>query len=99
LLIANQLQSFRWSKIALCRIAGVAAACSVLVLHADYVIANMGRDAAQRLIVPRVAQGHRIWLASQWGFQWYALQTGASNMYQGDVPISGDYLARGAMKG
>jgi len=99
LLIANQLQSFRWSKIALCSIAGVAATCSVLVLHADHVFANMGRDAAQRLIVPRVAQGHRIWLASQWGFQWYALQAGASNMHQGDVPISGDYLARGAMKG
>ena len=47
---------------------------SVMVLHADANFAEMGREAAARLVAPHVAAGQRVWLVSQWGFQWYALK-------------------------
>ncbi|MGO9011947.1 MAG: hypothetical protein ACLQPN_17755 [Bryobacteraceae bacterium] len=99
LLIASRLDGRRWRKVFLCGIVGAAVAFSGLVLHADYAFANMGREAVRRLIVPHLAEGDRVWFASMWGFQWYALQAGARHIHQGETPASGDYLARGELEG
>ena len=59
----------------------------------------MGRQAAERLVAPQVASGHRVWFASQWGLYWYALKAGGQVLRTNDVPAPGDYLVRGEMEG
>jgi len=70
-----------------------------MILHADYRFAEMGRQAAERLVKPRVASGHRVWFASQWGLYWYALKAGGQVLRTNDVPARGDYLVRGELEG
>ncbi len=99
LLIADFLPAFRWRKAALFGIVAAGAIFGSMVLRADAQFAEMGREAAARLIAPRVATGHRVWVSSQWGLYWYALKAGAQVLKSDDVPASGDYLVRGGMEG
>jgi hypothetical protein len=99
LLIADLLRAFRWRMIALCGMVVAGAIFGSMVLRADAHFAEMGREAATRLIAPRVAAGLRVWVSSQWGLYWYAQKAGAQVLKSDDVPASGDYLVRGEMEG
>ena len=99
LLIADLLPAFRWRMAALCGIIAAGAIFGSVVLHADAQFAEMGRQAAARLIAPQVAAGHRVWVSSQWGLYWYAQKAGAQVLRSDDVPAPGDYLVRGEMEG
>src|SRR5258708_26474490 len=99
LLIADILPAFRWRMSALCGIVAAGAIFGSVVLHADAQFAEMGRQAAARLIAPRVATGHRVWISSQWGLYWYAQKAGAQVLRSDDVPAPGDYLVRGEREG
>lgn len=99
LVIADILPAFRWRMTALCGIVAVGTVFGSMVLHSDYQLAEMGRHAAERLVAPRVASGHRVWFASQWGLYWYALKAGGQVLRANDVPARGDYLVRGEMEG
>jgi hypothetical protein len=99
LLIADILQAFRWRMAALCGIVAAGATFGSVVLHADAQLAEMGREAATRLVAPHVAAGHRVWVSSQWGLYWYAQKAGAQVLRPDDVPAPGDYLVRGGMEG
>ncbi len=99
LLIVSILPPQRWRAAVVAGIVAVGVVFGSMVLHADAKFAEMGREAAVRLIAPHVAAGQRVWLSSQWGFQWYALKAGARLLRPNDVPASGDYLARGEMEG
>jgi len=83
----------------LCGIVVVGTIYGSMILHADYRFAEMGRQAAERLVKPRVASGHRVWFASQWGLYWYALKAGGQVLRTNDVPARGDYLVRGELEG
>jgi hypothetical protein len=76
------------------RIAVSAGVClSLLITAADAEFAAVGRRVAADQIAPRVAEGIRVWINSEWGFQWYALKAGAipvSN--QPPYPSPGDVL-------
>jgi len=99
LLIADLLTDFRWRRAALGGIVAAGAILGTMVLSADYQFAEMGRQATTRLIAPRVAAGHRVWVSSQWGLYWYAQKAGAQVLRSDDVPAPGDYLVRGGMEG
>ena len=99
LLIADLLPSFRWRTAALCGIVAMGTVFGNLVLHSDYQFAEMGRQAAERLVAPHTASGHRVWVSSQWGLYWYAQKAGAQVLKSDDVPAPGDYLVRGNMEG
>jgi hypothetical protein len=99
LLIADLLRAFRWRIAALCGIIVAGAIFGGMVLRADARFAEMGRQAAARLVSPQVAAGHRVWVSSQWGFYWYAQKAGAQGLRTEDVPAPGDYLVRGEMEG
>src|SRR5262249_44507962 len=99
LLVADILPAFRWRRTALCGIVAIGTIFGSMILHADYRFAEMGRQAAERLIAPRVASGHRVWVASQWGLYWYALKAGGQVLRTNDVPARGDYLVRGELEG
>jgi hypothetical protein len=99
LLIADLLPAFRWRIAALCGIVAAGAIFGGMVLHTDAQFAEMGREAALRLIAPRAAAGHHVWFSSQWGLYWYAQKAGAQVLRSDDVPVSGDYLVRGQMEG
>jgi hypothetical protein len=99
LVIADILPAIRWRMSALCGIVAVGTVFGSMVLHSDYQFAEMGRQAAERLVAPRVASGHRVWFASQWGLYWYALKAGGQVLRTNDVPAPGDYLVRGEMEG
>jgi len=99
LLVADILPAFRWRKTALSGIVAIGTIFGSMVLHADYRFAEMGRQAAERLVAPRVASGQRVWFASQWGLYWYALKAGGQVLRTNEVPARGDYLLRGEMEG
>ncbi len=99
LLIADLLRAFRWRMAALCGIVAAGAIFGSMVLRADAQFAEMGRQAATRLIAPQVAAGHRVWVSSQWGLYWYGQKAGAQVLRSDDVPAPGDYLVRGEMEG
>ena len=99
LLIADLLPAFRWRLAALCGIVAAGTIFGSMILRADNQFAEMGRQAAARLIAPRVAAGDRVWFSSQWGLYWYALKAGAQVLRNDDVPAPGDYLVRGKMEG
>jgi hypothetical protein len=99
LLIVNVSQSFRWRTAALAGIVAAEVIVASMVLYSDAKLAEMGREAAARLIRPHVAAGHRVRFASQWGFYWYALKACARPLWTDQVPTPGDYLARGEMEG
>ena len=62
--------------LALTTIAGVT--LGIAILRADAAFAGLGRRAVAELIAPNVAAGHRVWFATNWGFQWYATRAGGS---------------------
>jgi hypothetical protein len=99
LLVADILPAFRWRKTALCAMVAIGTVFGSMVLHADYRFAEMGRQAAERLVKPQVASGHRVWIASEWGLYWYALKAGGQVLWTNDVPARGDYLVRGELEG
>jgi hypothetical protein len=99
LLIADLVPASRWRMAALCGIVAAGAIFGSMVLRADNQFAEMGRQAAARLIAPRVAAGDRVWFSSQWGLYWYAQKAGAQVLRNDDVPVPGDYLVRGKMEG
>ena len=99
LIVADVLRPFPWRITALLGILAAGTVFGLLVLRADYQFAEMGRQAAHRLLAPRVAAGHRVWFASQWGFNWYAVKEGCQVLKSQDVPSPGDFFARGDMEG
>jgi hypothetical protein len=99
LLVADLLPAFRWRTAALSGIVAAGAFFGSVVLYTDAKFAEMGREAAARLVAPRVAAGKRVWLSSQWGLYWYAQKAGTQVLTSDDVPASGDYLVRGEMEG
>ena len=99
LLIASFLPAFRWRMAALCGMVAAGAIFGSMVLRSDAQFAEMGRQAAAKLIAPRVAAGQRVWVSSQWGLYWYAQKAGAQVLRSDDVPAPGDYLVRGEMEG
>jgi hypothetical protein len=66
----------RRAVLALLTAAGVT--LGLLILTADARMAGSARDAAARLIRPRVQAGERVWFAGHWGFHWYAEAAGAA---------------------
>jgi hypothetical protein len=99
LLIADILPTVRWRMAAVFGIVLAGTIFGSMVLRADYQFAEMGREAAARLIAPRVAAGDRVWVSSGFGLHWYALKAGAKVLRSDDVPAPGDYLVRGEMEG
>jgi hypothetical protein len=99
LLIADLLPTLRWRRAALCGIVAAGTIFGSMVLHTDYRFAEMARQAATRLVAPRVEAGDRVWVSSQWGLYWYAQKAGAQILRSDDVPAPGDYLVRGEMEG
>jgi hypothetical protein len=99
LLSSEILFSTRWAAGAVAGVSMAGVVFSLLVLQADADFAEMGREAAMRLVAPHAAAGQRVWLVSQWGFQWYALKAGARLLLPHDLPARGDYLVRGKMEG
>ena len=68
-------------------------ALGVGILRADAAFAGLGRRAAAELVAPNVAAGHRVWVASNWGFQWYATRAGGTPVtYTPPYPEPGDLL-------
>jgi hypothetical protein len=66
---------------------------SLLIIAADAEFASIGRRVAADQIAPRVAKGIRVWINSEWGFQWYALKAGATPLSkQPPYPSPGDVL-------
>jgi hypothetical protein len=66
---------------------------SLLITAADAEFAAVGRRVAANQIAPRVAKGIRVWINSEWGFQWYALNAGATPASsQPPYPSPGDVL-------
>lgn len=64
-----------------------------LILSADARMAGTGREAAARLIRPRVEAGERVWFAGHWGFHWYADAAGAMPLtVDGPFPVRGDVI-------
>jgi len=99
LIVADIFPPARWRVAALCGIVAAGTIFGSLILHTDYRLAEMGREAATRLVAPRVAAGHRVWFASQWGFYWYAMKAGGQLLRPEDVPVQGDYLVKGELEG
>jgi hypothetical protein len=79
----------------------VCAALSWLYLGADRDFAEYGRRAAAELIAPRLAAGEKVWYGSgQWGFNWYAHESGAQVSKPGEPgPRSGELLVVGLVEG
>jgi hypothetical protein len=99
LLIADLLETSRWRTIIFAGLVAAGTIYGCVVLYADNQFAGMPREAAARLVAPHTAAGDRVWLASQWGFYWYAQKAGAKVLWTNDKPVPGDYLVRGQMEG
>ncbi len=54
-----------------------AAVVSLILVKADYDLANSGRRAAQTLVREHSPAGKQLWFAGHWGFQYYMEQYGA----------------------
>jgi hypothetical protein len=66
---------------------------SLLIIAADARFTEFGKMIAQEQIAPRVKQGVRVWINSEWGFEWYALKAGAiPAANQPPYPAPGDVL-------
>jgi hypothetical protein len=64
---------------------------SLLVLTGIRSLAQVQREAVDKLVVPRVAAGEHVWFAGHWGFHWYAEAAGAKPaVWKGQVPQRGD---------
>lgn len=68
---------------------------SAAILRADNRMAELPRTAARRLIEPYVKQGQTVWFSGQWGFYWYAQESGARVLHPEDVVLPGDLIAVG----
>jgi hypothetical protein len=55
----------------------VGAALGLAIIRADAALSGMSKAAVEKLIVPRVAAGEKVWFVGHWGFQWYAENAGA----------------------
>ena len=65
----------------------------LLIVAADARFAAIGKTIAADQIAPRVRQGTRVWINSEWGFEWYALKAGAvPATNQPPYPAPGDLL-------
>jgi hypothetical protein len=81
------LRFMRWIAVS----AGIV--LSLLIIAADAEFAAIGRRVAADQIAPRVTKGIRVWINSEWGFQWYALKAGATPVSkQPPYPSQGDVL-------
>jgi hypothetical protein len=73
---------------------------SCVLLRADNDFAEYGRRAAAELIAPQVSAGEKVWFGGQWGFYWYAQESGARISKPGEAgPNPGELLAVGLMEG
>jgi hypothetical protein len=69
------------------------AALGLAILQADARLAAVGREAAARLVAPKVASGKNVWYAGSWGFHWYAESAGAKPLgADPDGPQTGDFI-------
>jgi hypothetical protein len=66
---------------------------SLLIIAADARFTEFGKRIAEEQIAPRVKQGLRVWINSEWAFEWYALKAGAiPAANQPPYPAPGDVL-------
>jgi len=87
----TQSQRFRRGVLAGWLVAG--SVLGLLILQADARLAALGREAAARLVAPKVATGKTVWYAGSWGFHWYAESAGARPLGANpDGPQPGDYI-------
>lgn len=83
----------RLSRAAAWGVVAAGAALSVLIMLADAEFADVGRRAARELIAPRTRAGQRVWYGGGWGFQWYAMQAGATVLASAPpYPAPGDFI-------
>jgi hypothetical protein len=66
---------------------------TLLISASDAQFAGSGRRIAAEQIAPRTAHGDRVWINSEWGFEWYAMKAGAIPLSkQPPHPAPGDVL-------
>ena len=75
---------------------GIYFSLGTLVIRGDEAFAQLGRRAAAELIAPLVKQGHRVWFAGHWGFQWYAMRAGGQPLTLDAGPAPRDYVVGGS---
>jgi 4-amino-4-deoxy-L-arabinose transferase-like glycosyltransferase len=69
---------------------------ALLIVRADEAHAGIGR-AGGEIVARYVARGETVWLDGTWGFQWYAMQAGATPMTTvAPRPKPGDIVVVGA---
>lgn len=92
-LAAHGLDRLRQRGAVLAVIVSAGTVLGVLILRADARMAGTARDAAARLIRPRVEAGERVWFAGHLGFHWYAENAGAVSIaIEPPHPEVGDIL-------
>ena len=64
-----------------------------LIVWGDTTLASSQREAVDRLIVPRIRRGSKVWAGGQWAFLAYAEQAGASALAKTPpLPSPGDTI-------
>jgi len=93
LLVALAAREVSWGRVAMGLGAAAGLGFGVLIVEADARYSEVGRHAAAELVAPRVAQGERVWIATHWGFQWYAERAGARILTRtAPFPQPGDWI-------
>jgi len=76
-------------------LAGLHVVLGVLIIRADATHAATGRDGGA-VVARYVARGERVWFDGTWGFQWYAMQAGATPVtIEEPKPQPGDIVVVG----
>lgn len=95
LLLANQLNSRQRTVLRVSVVGSVAVASlalGVAITSANAKLAAIGKDAGM-LASTFVQHGYRVWSDGGWGFQWYAMQAGATPLAETKpFPATGDVV-------
>jgi hypothetical protein len=95
ILAAYGLDRLALRRTVLALLTAAGAMLGILILRADTRMAGSAREAAARLILPRVEAGERVWFAGHWGFHWYAEAAGAVPLtLDPPFPIRGDIVVQ-----